>query len=335
MAARTVCPVVYMVSARPSLMHCRSGWKSSLTETEKNILFALSAGKPLSRWKCVVKLKMWNHYDVSTDGDIFPDITVDFDLMLSRYREMAFLNKEVAITLIDQRQDPIVEKTLHYEGGIISFVEYLNKHKNVLHRIPIYFATREKDYYVEIAIQYNDSYTENVYSYANNVATIEGGSHMTGFRSALTKCINDYARKYNFLKANDKNLQGEDVREGICAIISVKLPEPQFEGQTKSKLGNAEVRTLVESVMNEKLASYLEENPQTARIIIDKCLSASRARDAARKARELTRRKSVLDSNALPGKLADCQEKDPTFCEIFIVEGDSAGGTAKSGRERK
>ena len=243
------------------------------------------------------------------DGDIFPDITVDFDLMLSRYREMAFLNKEVAITLIDQRQDPIVEKTLHYEGGIISFVEYLNKHKNVLHRIPIYFATREKDYYVEIAIQYNDSYTENVYSYANNVATIEGGSHMTGFRSALTKCINDYARKYNFLKANDKNLQGEDVREGICAIISVKLPEPQFEGQTKSKLGNAEVRTLVESVMNEKLASYLEENPQTARIIIDKCLSASRARDAARKARELTRRKSVLDSNALPGKLADCQEK--------------------------
>ena len=195
--------------------------------------------------------------------------------------------------------------------------------------------SKVNDSYVEVAIQYNDSYAENVYSYANNIATIEGGTHLTGFRSALTKVVNDYARKYALLKQNDKNLQGEDVREGIGAIISVKLPEPQFEGQTKTKLGNSEIRTAVESVMNDKLAAYFEENPSIARTIIDKCLSASRARDAARKAREMTRRKNVLDSNALPGKLADCQEKDPTFCELFVVEGDSAGGSAKGGRERK
>ena len=188
---------------------------------------------------------------------------------------------------------------------------------------------------MEIAIQYNDSYNENVYTYANNIATIEGGSHLTGFRAALTKTINDYARKYNILKEKDKNLQGEDIREGICAIVSVKLKNPQFEGQTKTRLGNPEVRTVVESTVNEKLLIYLEENPQTARSIAGKSLAASQAREAARKARDMTRRKSALDSNALPGKLADCQEKDPTFCELFIVEGDSAGGTAKNGRERK
>ncbi len=269
------------------------------------------------------------------DPQVFPDDTIDFDLMITRYREMAFLNQGVRINLIDLRKDPPVEKTLFYEGGIISFVEYLNKHKTALHRPPIYFCNQVKDTFVEVAIQYNDSYSENVYSYANNIATIEGGSHLTGFRSAVTKTINDYARKFNFLKDNDKNLSGEDVREGMAAIISVKLPEPQFEGQTKSRLGNAEVRTIVESAINEKLAIYLEENPQTARIILDKSLAASRASEAARKARNLTRRVSVLESNVLPGKLADCSEKDPTFCELFIVEGDSAGGTAKNGRERK
>ncbi|HAL74338.1 MAG TPA: DNA topoisomerase (ATP-hydrolyzing) subunit B [Clostridiales bacterium] len=269
------------------------------------------------------------------DHKIFGEFEYDFNIMLTRYREMAFLNPEITIKLNDHRVDPPVEKVLHYEGGIISFVEYLNKHKEPLHKQPIYIASRNGDCYVEVAIQYNDSYAENVYSYANNIATIEGGTHMTGFKTALTKVINDYARKYGMLKANDKNLQGEDVREGLGAIISVKLPEPQFEGQTKTKLGNAEIRPLVESVINDKLAAYLEETPSIARMIIDKCLSASRARDAARKARDMTRRKNVLESNALPGKLADCQEKDPTFCEVFIVEGDSAGGSAKNGRERK
>lgn len=269
------------------------------------------------------------------DPTIFESIEIDFNLMLSRYREMAFLNKEVTINLCDNRVEPCVSKLLHYDGGIISFVEYLNKHREVLHKVPIYISSKFNENFVEVAIQYNDSYTENVYSYANNIATIEGGTHLTGFRSALTKVVNDYARKYALIKPNDKNLQGEDVREGIGAIISVKLAEPQFEGQTKTKLGNSEIRTAVESVMNDKLASYFEENPSIARAIIDKCLSASRARDAARKAREMTRRKNVLDSNALPGKLADCQEKDPTFCELFVVEGDSAGGSAKGGRERK
>lgn len=269
------------------------------------------------------------------DGEIFPDTNLDFDLMINRYREMAFLNSEVKITMTDLRQDPPIKKVLHYEGGIVSFVEYLNKHRNVLHKVPIYFSGKQNDVFVEVAIQYNDSYAENVYSYANNIATVEGGTHLTGFRSALTKTINDYGRKYNFIKANDRNLQGEDVREGMGAIISIKMSEPQFEGQTKTKLGNAEVRTVVESIVNEKLASYLEENPQTARIILDKCFQASKAREAARKARDITRRKSALESNALPGKLADCQSKDPRFSELFIVEGDSAGGTAKGGRERK
>lgn len=273
--------------------------------------------------------------EFKADNRIFPSIEYDFSTMLTRYREMAFLNKEITLHLIDRRVTPAVEKVLHYEGGIVSFVEYLNKHKQALHKMPIYIATKNGDCFVELAIQYNDSYVENVYSYANNIATIEGGTHLTGFKAALTKVINDYARKYGLLKVNDKNLQGEDVREGLGAIISIKLPEPQFEGQTKTKLGNTEIRGLVESVINEKLTAYLEENPAIARIVIDKCLSASRARDAARKAREMTRRKNALDSTALPGKLADCQEKNPEFCEVFIVEGDSAGGSAKNGRERK
>lgn len=269
------------------------------------------------------------------DPEIFSELDADFDLMTTRYREMAFLNRDVAITLVDDRVSPPVVKHLHYEGGIVSFVEYLNRNKTVLHDTPVYFSAEQDGCFVEVAIQYNDSYAENVYTYANNIATIEGGSHLTGFRSALTKTINDYARKYNILKEKDKNLQGEDIREGMCAIISVKLKNPQFEGQTKTRLGNPEVRTVVESTVNEKLLVYLEENPQTARMITGKSVAASQAREAARKARDMTRRKSALDSNALPGKLADCQEKDPTFCELFIVEGDSAGGTAKNGRERK
>lgn len=269
------------------------------------------------------------------DHEIFPDIHFDFASMITRYREMAFLNREITINLRDERDEEPVVKNLHYDGGIISFVEYLNRHRESLHKPPIYIAQRSGDSFVEVSIQYNDSFAENVYSYANNIATIEGGTHLTGFKSALTKVINDYARKYKYIKDGDKNLQGEDAREGLGAIISVKLPEPQFEGQTKSKLGNSEIRTMVESVVGEKFSQYLEENPSIARIIMDKCLSASRAREAARKARDLTRRKSVFESSALPGKLADCQEKDASLCEIFIVEGDSAGGSAKQGRERK
>lgn len=269
------------------------------------------------------------------DKEIFPDDTIDFDLMITRYREMAFLNREVAIHLTDLRPGKERDVHLHYEGGIVSFVTYLNKHKKVLYDEPIYFAGTEGKTFAEIAIQYNESYSENVYSYANNIATVEGGTHLTGFRSALTKTLNDYARKYGYLKDKDKNLSGEDCREGIAAIISVKLPEPQFEGQTKTKLGNSEVRGIVESIVNRELEIFLEENPAIAKSIMDKCLQASRARDAARKAREMTRRKTVLESTTLPGKLADCQEKDPRYCELFIVEGDSAGGSAKSGRERK
>lgn len=269
------------------------------------------------------------------DPEIFPVDKVDFDLMINRYREMAFLNNQVKFVLRDERHMPAKELTFHYEGGIISFVDYLNQHKTTLIDDPIYFSVEKQDIFVEVVIQYNDTYVENVYSYCNNIATLEGGTHLTGFRSALTKTINDYARKYSYLKESDENLTGEDTREGISAIISIKMGEPQFEGQTKTKLGNAEVRTVVESAVNEQLATYLEENPSVGKRIIDKCISASKAREAARRARELTRRKTVLESNALPGKLADCQEKDPTFCELFIVEGDSAGGSAKQGRERK
>lgn len=269
------------------------------------------------------------------DPEIFDEVVFDFDIMLSRYREMAFLNKGVNITLIDERPEEKVVKKLCYEGGIVSFVQYLNKNKEVIHDNIIYIAGKKDDSEVEIAMQYNDSYNENILSYANDIATTEGGTHMTGFKSAITKVINDYSRKYNFLKDNDKNLSGEDVREGLTAVVSVKLPEPQFEGQTKTKLGNSEIRSLVETVVTEKLESYLEENPSVARVILDKCITAARAREAARKARELTRRKGALESTSLPGKLADCSEKDPSLCEIFIVEGDSAGGSAKQGRDRR
>ena len=269
------------------------------------------------------------------DNTIFPDIKFDFDSMITRYREMAFLNKEVTIDLSDARGDEVITKHLHYEHGIISFVEYLNRHKEPINPAPIYFATRSGDCYVEIAMQYNDSYQETVYCYANNIATPEGGTHLTGFRAALTRVVNDYAKKYKFIKDGDIKLQGEDTREGLAAIISVKLPDPQFEGQTKSKLGNAEIRPMVENAVADKLMTFLEENPDVAKQIMDKCLSASRARDAAKKAREMTRRKTVFENNSLPGKLADCQSNEAEFCEIFIVEGDSAGGSAKQGRERK
>lgn len=295
-----------------------------------------SRGRPVSKVEIIGETE--NHGTRTTfkpDPEIFEDVVFDFDGMITRYREMAFLNRGVFIRLIDERPDEKIEKNLHYEGGIISFVEYLNKNKDSLHNNVIYIEGSKDANIVEVAMQYNDGYTENIFSYANNIATTEGGTHMTGFRSAITKVFNDYARKFNIIKESDKNLAGEDIREGLTAVISVKLPEPQFEGQTKTKLGNSEIRTLVENVLSEKLESFLEENPSIAKIILDKCLTASRAREAARKARELTRRKNVLESTTLPGKLADCSDKDPENTEIYIVEGDSAGGSAKQGRDRK
>jgi DNA gyrase subunit B len=269
------------------------------------------------------------------DSEIFEELVYDFDILLARFREMAFLNKGIIIRLIDERPDERIVKVLHYEGGIISFVEYMNKNKEILHPRPIYIEGIKDGSHVEVAMQYNDSYVENIVSFANNIRTAEGGTHLTGFKTGITKVINDYARKYNIIKENEKNLSGEDVREGLTAVISVKLQDPQFEGQTKGKLGNSEIRSLVENNINEKVADFLEENPSIARGILDKCLTALRAREAARKARDLTRRKTVLESTTLPGKLADCSERDPSLTEIYIVEGDSAGGSAKQGRERK
>ncbi|HEX9061269.1 MAG TPA: DNA gyrase subunit B, partial [Clostridia bacterium] len=269
------------------------------------------------------------------DPEIFEETVYEFNTLLTRLRQMAFLNRGITIIITDERPEEKVEKTLHYEGGIISFVEYINRNKEAIHEKPIYFDGSKENSYVEIALQYNDTDFENIFSFANNIETTEGGTHLTGFKAAITKVLNDYARKYNIIKENDKNLMGEDVREGLTAVISVKLNEPQFEGQTKTKLGNSEIRGLVENTVNEKFASFLEENPQVSRVILDSCLSAARAREAARKARELTKRKSVLESTTLPGKLADCSEKDPSKCEIYIVEGDSAGGSAKQGRDRK
>ncbi|MBR7136701.1 MAG: DNA topoisomerase (ATP-hydrolyzing) subunit B [Clostridia bacterium] len=269
------------------------------------------------------------------DGEIFDETVFEYDTLLIRLREQAFLNRGVRIVLADERGEERREDDLFYEGGISSFVEFLNKGKEVLHPEIIYISGMKDSSFAEIALQYNATYNENILSFANNIRTGEGGMHELGFKNALTKVINDYARKRNYLKADDKNLMGEDVREGLSAIISVKLTEAQFEGQTKTKLGNAEIRTLVEGIISDKLAAFLEENPSVSKAILSKAVDASRAREAARKARENTRRKSVLESGNLPGKLADCQERDPAKTELYIVEGDSAAGSAKQGRDSK
>ncbi|MCI5687619.1 DNA topoisomerase (ATP-hydrolyzing) subunit B [Anaerovoracaceae bacterium 42-11] len=269
------------------------------------------------------------------DPEIFQETTeYDYDTLQHRLREMAFLNKGIKIVLADEREGKKKKEVFHYEGGLKEFVKHLNNNKDALHEEIIYFEVNKKNMELEVAMQYTDRYNEMVLSYANNISTTEGGTHMAGFRTALTRVFNDYARKNKILKDNDDSLAGEDVREGITAIVSVKLTEPQFEGQTKTKLGNTEMRGFVETSTSENLTAFLEENPTQAKVILEKCLRASRAREAARKARELTRRKSALDSIALPGKLADCSEKDPAKSEIFLVEGDSAGGSAKQGRDR-
>ena len=270
---------------------------------------------------------------------IFDEVNYNFDILADRMRELAFLNAGVRITVSDERAESPDVRSFCYEGGIVNFVKHLNRKKTVLHEEPVYITAsrnepeKQEVATVEVALQYNDDYNENVFTFANNINTGEGGSHLVGFRSALTRVLNDYARKYKILKDNDDALKGEDIREGLSAIVSVKLVEPQFEGQTKTKLGNAYIRGLVDSAVREGMSVYLEEHPTEARAIVDKCLTAARARDAARKARELTRRKTALDSTSLPGKLTDCTEKDPEKCEIFIVEGDSAGGSAKMGRD--
>ena len=265
------------------------------------------------------------------DPEIFDETVYDFEILAQRLRELAFLNKGIYINLADKRTAK--EEKFYYEGGIKSFVSYLNRNKVALHEEPIYIEGVKDSISVEVALQYNDGYTENIFSFANNIDTVEGGTHLVGFKTALTRVFNDYAKRFGYIKESDKNFTGDDIREGLTAVISVKIEDPQFEGQTKTKLGNSEVRGIVDSVVGENVGIFLEENPSIGKIIVDKALMAARARDAARKARELTR-KSVLERSTLPGKLADCSSKDPRECEIYIVEGDSAGGSAKQGRNR-
>ena len=267
------------------------------------------------------------------DAEIFETVEFSVDTIAYRMREMAFLNKGVKLEFSDKRSGR--SHTYQYEGGLVSFVEHLNKNKEILHKDVIYLENEADGCYVEVAIQYTDGYAENIYSFANNINTQEGGTHLSGFRAALTRTFNDYARRNKILKDNEENLTGEDVREGCTGVISVKIPEPQFEGQTKTKLGNSEMRGMVESIVTDNLGTYLEEHPADAKRIIEKSLAAARAREAARKARELTRRKSALEVSALPGKLADCSWTDAELCELFLVEGESAGGSAKQGRDRR
>ena len=268
------------------------------------------------------------------DDTIFETLEYDFETLENRFREMAFLTKGLRIVVEDLREETPKKVDFCFEGGLISFVEYLNKNKEKLHPKPIYIE-KNGEFPVEIAIQYTTSYSENIYTFVNNINTVEGGTHLEGFKRALTKVFNDYAKAKNLLKEKDNNLTGDDIREGITAVVSVKVKEPQFEGQTKTKLGNSEVTGIVQSMVNESLSVFLEENPQVAKNILEKSISAARAREAARKARELVRRKSALETTTLPGKLADCSSKNPEECEVYIVEGDSAGGSAKQGRDRK
>ncbi|WP_313134992.1 DNA topoisomerase (ATP-hydrolyzing) subunit B [Anaerocolumna sp.] len=268
------------------------------------------------------------------DKDIFEETIFDYDILKQRLREMAFLTKNLKIVLEDDRVEPTVVKEFHYAGGIKEYVEYLNRHKDPIYPEILYCEGKKDDVYVEVALQHNNSYTEGCYSFVNNITTPEGGTHLAGFKNALTKTFNDYARGQKYLKENEQNLVGEDIREGLTAIISIKISDPQFEGQTKQKLGNSEARGAVDSIVSEQLTYFLEQNPSVAKIICEKAILAQRARDAARKARDLTRRKTALEGLSLPGKLADCSDKDPKNCEIYIVEGDSAGGSAKTARSR-
>jgi DNA gyrase subunit B len=267
------------------------------------------------------------------DKEIFKKVDISFDIISERMRELAFLNSDLEISVFEEKTGK--SNKFKYKGGLIEFIEYLEQSRNPLFKKPIFTSGQKEDVSVEIALQYDDSYVENIFSYVNDINTVEGGTHLIGFKSALTRTLNNYAQKNSLLKNEDFTLTGEDVREGLTAVVSAKVPEPQFEGQTKTKLGNSEVKGIVESIFGDGFAAFLEENPSIAKKIIEKCVSAARSREAARKARELTRRKSALDGNSLPGKLADCSIEDPSQCEIYLVEGDSAGGSAKQGRDRR
>lgn len=303
--------------------------------TQKHTM-SFERGKTIKRMQSVkFESQTGTKIRFKADPQIFETTVYEYSILEKHLRDQAFLNSGIKIILRDERDEEIVEQIMHCEGGIPQFVEYLNRTKNPIHKEVIYIEGSRETSVAEVAMQYTDSYSETLVSFANNINTVEGGMHETGFKAALTRVLNDYGRKNNLIKENEKAFSGDDVREGLTAIISVKLQGAQFEGQTKTKLGNSEMRTLVETMMNERLTIFFEENPSVARVIIDKAQTAARAREAARKAREMTRRKSALDGASLPGKLADCQERDPRLTEIYIVEGDSAGGSAKEGRDRK
>jgi len=318
-----------------SVVNALSEWLEVEVSRENKIFHQrYERGKTVSKLKVIgSSQKTGTKIVFKPDFKIFEELEYDFNILIQRLRELSFLNKGLKIILKDERDNN--ESVFLHDGGIIDFIKYINKNKDAVNIKVIYFETEKDNVQVEVALQYTDTYTENILSYANNIHTQEGGTHESGFKSALTRVMNDYARKQNVLKENDNNLTGEDIREGLTAVLSVKIPEPQFEGQTKTKLGNSEVRGIVESIVNENISTFLEENPSIGKKIIEKAVFAARAREAARKARELTRRKNVLESTTLPGKLADCSIKDPQFCELYLVEGDSAGGSAKQGRDRR
>lgn len=320
-----------------SVVNALSEWMDVEVKVNGQIHFMrLERGIPVQELKVIGETDVTGtKITFKPDHEIFEDLVYSFEVLSQRLRELSFLNKGIRIVLKDLRSEEENESVFQHEGGIKDFVQYLNKNKEVVNEAPIYFEKGKNDTYVEVALQYNDGYSENIFSFANNINTTEGGTHEAGFKSALTRVINDYARKNNLLKENENNLSGEDIREGLTAIISVKVREPQFEGQTKTKLGNSEVRGITDFIVGDGMGTFLEENPSVAKRIIEKSVNASRAREAARKARELTRRKSALESTTLPGKLADCSSKDPSISELYLVEGDSAGGSAKQGRDRR
>ncbi len=329
----TVCGGLHGVGA--SVVNALSTWmKVEVRRDGKLYSQEYQRGVPREKVKMVGKADgSGTTVSFLADESIFNKIDYNFEVLAQSFREMAYLNKGVEIWFKDLRRD--VEKTFYFEGGIISFVRHLNRKRAVLQPMPAYISKMLDSTIVEVALQYNETFTESTLSFANCINTLDGGSHLTGFRSALTRVLNDYGRKYKVLKDNDANLSGDDVREGLTAIISVKLTNPQFEGQTKTRLGNQEIKSMVESVVSEGLAAYLEEHPGEGKRVMEKCLTAARAREAARKARDLVTRKGLFDLGTLPGKLADCSERDPAYCEIYIVEGDSAGGSAKQGRDRR
>ncbi len=318
-----------------SVVNALSLWLEAEVQRDGKIYYQrYERGKPQTEVKVIGETSSTGtKVTFKPDPEIFESCEFDLDTLVHRLRELAFLTRGLKITIKDERVDK--ELTFHYDGGIVSFVQALNRTKTPLFDEVIYVEKQVDNSIVEVALQYNDGYVENVYTFANNINTVEGGTHLSGFRSALTRSINDYGRKYNLIKENENNLSGEDVREGLTAVISVKLRFPQFEGQTKTKLGNSEMKGIVESVVYEGISEFLEQNPAVARKIVEKCLMASRAREAARKARELTRRKSALEISSLPGKLADCSFKEAELCELYLVEGDSAGGSAKQARDRR